>query len=234
MAESHAYPQPGWAEALIGAAESEAWSVIAPAFRNINPDSPASWAGFLMNYGSYREGLPSGEIPPPGIKGTYRREVLRALDGRLERALSAGDELVIETARRGHRTYFEPAAVLDHANTPNISTWLYETYLLGILVGAYRGERWARGRRVGYAMAAPLVAAVLAARALGSARHTARTHRLPAGTISLIVAGAILQSAGEAVGYLRGVDPATEARADANDLHKGEEVIRSLSANGAQ
>src|SRR6478672_3500020 len=52
IAETHAYPDPELAERLIAALSSE-YSVAVPGFRNANPMSSLSWAGFLSDYGAW-------------------------------------------------------------------------------------------------------------------------------------------------------------------------------------
>src|SRR5512141_1768998 len=61
IAETHAYPDPDLAEKLIAALSSE-FSVVVPGFRNSNPNSGLSWAGFLSDYGAWSDTLSSCEI----------------------------------------------------------------------------------------------------------------------------------------------------------------------------
>ena len=82
IGETHTYPDPRWAEALIRAHEGQPWAVIVPGFGNANPNGPLSWAIFLLDYGAWLAGLPAGEIGlAPTHNASYKREVLLSIPG---------------------------------------------------------------------------------------------------------------------------------------------------------
>jgi len=221
FAETHAYPSPGWAEAVLRAAASGRWQVVASSFRNANPDGPVSWAGFILDYGSYDEALGAGEIDTaPMHKGTFRRDDLLAFGDRLPAVLSAGDELPLGLRAQGRRVYFEPAARIAHLNAPDLRLWLRGRYLIGFLIGANRAERWPASRRALYAVLAPLIGPLLLWRAIPVARHVARAHPLPRGTWSAMALGAFARAAGESVAYALGPLPSLQARADEYELYE--------------
>ncbi|MEO8575719.1 MAG: glycosyltransferase [Gemmatimonadales bacterium] len=90
IAETHAYPDPSLAEKLIDALSGE-WSLAVPGFRNANPHSGLSWAGFLSDYGAWSQNLEGGEIfRPPSHDAAFRRSVLLESGDRLEKALTFG------------------------------------------------------------------------------------------------------------------------------------------------
>ena len=61
VGETHSYPHPEFAEALVRRL-SESWTAVAPAFGNANPNGPRSWAGFLSDYGRWVDGTEAGEV----------------------------------------------------------------------------------------------------------------------------------------------------------------------------
>src|SRR4029078_673833 len=76
IAETHAYPDPDFAEKIL-AALSDEWSVVVPGFRSANPGSPVSWAGFLLDYGAWASSLDSGPLERgPSHDVAFRRSVL--------------------------------------------------------------------------------------------------------------------------------------------------------------
>lgn len=219
FAETHAYPSPGWAEAVLRAAASGTWHVVASSFQNANPEGAVSWAGFILDYGSYDAALDAGEIASAPIhKGTFRREDLLAFGERLPAVLSAGDELPLTLQAKGRRVYFEPAARIAHLNAPTLSLWLRGRYLIGFLIGANRAERWSAPRRALYALLAPLIGPVLLWRAMPVMRHVAQAHALPRGTWTAMLLGAFARAAGESVAYALGPVPSLQARADEYEL----------------
>src|SRR5262245_46090250 len=95
IGETHTYPHPGWAEALVGA-HAGPWAIVVPGFGNANPSGPLSWAIFLLDYGRWLAGLPEGETAlAPTHNSSYKRETLLELGPGLERALTHGDELTL-------------------------------------------------------------------------------------------------------------------------------------------
>lgn len=220
IGETHTYPHPGWAEALI-AAHREPWAVVAPGFGNANPRSALSWAIFLLDYGRWLAGLPACEIDlAPIHNGAFKRDVLLELGPRLEAGLSHGDELILHFRARGYRGWFEPSARIDHLNVTRLPSWLHERYLGGRLIGAQRAARWGWGRRVLYTAAFPLIPAVVLSRLWPGVRLARREGRLPWGTTAAILVGAAVAAVGEAAGYLRGPRRRAELMMNEYELHK--------------
>jgi hypothetical protein len=201
VGETHSYPHPGFAEALI-AGLSGPWSSVTPAFGNANPNGALSWAGFLSDYGRWVDGSPPGEIPEaPIYNAAFRREALLALGDRLAPALAHGDELPVTLRAAGHRAYFEPSARLDHLNVARLPHWVKERFVAGILIANHRSRRWPPGRRALYILGSPLIPLVLFRRVLPGAWATVRRRRLPLMTIPLIAFGMAVKAAGELAGY---------------------------------
>ncbi|HEU5039414.1 MAG TPA: glycosyltransferase family A protein [Gemmatimonadales bacterium] len=220
IGETHTYPHPDWAEALI-AAHTGPWGLVAPGFGNANPEGALSWAIFLLDYGRWIAGQPAFETDlGPIHNGAYKRDVLLELGPRLETALAHGDELTLHFHSRGHRSYFEPAARIDHLNVVRAVPWLRERFLGGRLIGAQRSTRWSWPRRLLYAAAAPLIPVVILRRLWPGIARARRVHRLPPATLPAIMAGAAVAAVGEAVGYLGGVNRGAELEMNEYELHK--------------
>lgn len=220
IAETHAYPDPDLAATLIGVL-SGSWSVAVPGFRNANPEFALSWAAFLSDYGAWSAYLPAGATDrAPSHDVAFRRSVLLEFGDRLEHALTFGDELYLGLRARGHRSYFEPAAGIQHVNLYRFASWARERFLAGVLIGGYRSARWTWRRRLVYACAAPLIPIVILARIQRGVRDTWRQQRLPPGTIPGIVLGAVLKAAGEFRGYILGASDSAEAGMTGYEVRK--------------
>ena len=199
-----------------------------PGLDNANPSGPWSWASFLLDYGYWLSGLPASEIGSgPTWNASYKRHVLLDLDSMLDGALSSGDELPMALQAQRRKFYFAPAAKIGHVNLESRG-WMDERYLSGLVVGANRARRWSPGRRAFYFLASPLIPLVLLYRNRDSVRHLRAARRLPAGSLVAITAGALVRTFGEAVGYLRGIDAAGEARMEEYELNKVKYVSKVL------
>lgn len=220
LGETHSFPHPGFAAALL-AAHAAGWEVIVPGIDNANPQSATSWAGYLMDYGNWHPRLPAGQCAGgPTWNAAYRREALMALDGSLEVALAHGDSLRLGLQAQGCRWYFAPDARLDHLNVAQLGPWIKERYLAGMMVAVNRYPRWSFGRRCAYALATPLVVAVVLSRTARPMRALWGTGVLPWGTLLSLVAGTIVRGVGETMGYLFGPKPSHETRMEEYELHK--------------
>jgi hypothetical protein len=220
IAETHAYPDPDFAEKLVAALSGE-WSVAVPGFRNSNPTSGFSWAGFLSDYGAWSDTLSSGETErPPSHDAAFRRSVLLEFGDRLEHALTFGDELYTTLRQRGHRSYFERSAGIQHVNIEKFSDFARERYLSGVLIGGYRSSRWSWPKRILYAGGSPLIPIVVLSRITGGVREVGRTEKLPIGTMPALILGALFKAAGEARGYLFGAPHSAEVGMTAFEVEK--------------
>ena len=204
IAETHAYPDPELAATVIEALSGE-WSVVVPGFRNANPETTLSRAGFLSDYGAWLQGLPPGETDrTPSYNAGFRRSVLLEFGDRLEHAITFGDELYLGLKAGGHKAWFDPAVTINHVNLRRLGPWLHERFLAGVLIGGYRSARWSWFRRIAYAGGSPLIAFVILSRVQGGVRAATRREPRPVLTTMAIVAGAFVKAAGEFRGYLAG------------------------------
>ena len=220
IAETHAYPHPRMAEALLQAAQPSR-DVIVPAFGNANPKGVASWAGFLLDYANWSDGQPEGEIgTSPLFNVVYRRAFLVGFGNRLETVLSHSDEIAVVLRASRRRIHFAPAARIDHLNLAVLSAFLGERFCGGRLIGANRGARWTWPRRLAYAFGSPFIPLVLLWRSAKGWRLAARRTHLPAGTMPAMVLGCGVKACGELLGYVAGAGSATTARMNEYELHK--------------
>jgi len=220
IAETHAYPDPDFAEKIL-AALSDEWSVVVPGFRNANPGSPVSWAGFLLDYGAWASSLDSGPLERgPSHDVAFRRSVLLEFGDRLENALTFGDEMNVTLQARGQRTYFDSSAGIQHVNINSLNPFIRERYLTGVLIGNYRRARWGWGRRLMYALGAPLIPIVILSRIRKGVKEVGRRESFPRGTIPVLVAGVIVKTAGEVRGYLLGAPESAEEKMTGFEVRK--------------
>jgi hypothetical protein len=201
IAETHSYAHPTMAEALIGAFDDR-WAAVVPALGNANPKGVLSWAAFICDYGIWVT-RPAGEIPQaPPHNAAYRRSMLLELQDGLGPALALGGDLPGWMQARNYRTYFEPAARIDHVNVTRFRDWADERFVSGMAIASNRLPHWSLARRLAYVAGSILIPAVLVWRVLPGLRQAARLTRLPAATVPAIVAGAILRAAGEFCAYV--------------------------------
>lgn len=219
LGETHSYVGERWAELLLAAHRE--WDVVVPCFGNANPGTALSWAAFLQDYGWCGEGRPAGELAEwPGLNVSYRRSALLALGDGLDAALQKGDELRGEIRRRGGKACFAPHIRVDHLNVDRRWSWARERFLRGLLIAGHRRAAWGWTRRIGYALAAPLIALVLMGRNWAAFRDALRAGRLPRWTAPAWIAGIAIRAGGEAVGYAFGAGPGSLAEMEEYETHK--------------
>ena len=178
IAETHSYAHPTMAEALIGAFDDR-WAAVVPALGNANPKGVLSWAAFICDYGIWVT-RPAGEIPQaPPHNAAYRRSMLLELQDGLGPALALGGDLPGWMQARNYRTYFEPAARIDHVNVTRFRDWADERFVSGMAIASNRLPHWSLARRLAYVAGSILIPAVLVWRVLPGLRQAARLTRLP-------------------------------------------------------
>ncbi|HUP19079.1 MAG TPA: hypothetical protein VM778_03900 [Gemmatimonadota bacterium] len=219
IGETHSYPRPDCMERFLHA-RAEGWPVVVPGFANANPDGALSWASFVVDYAGWWEGLPPGEIEhAPCYNTACDRSALLEFGDRLENAFSHGDDFLEGLHRRGHRIYFEPAAIVEHLNGSTRAS-LKPRYGIGRMRGADRGERWPASRRAVYVFGAPLIPAVLFWRLRASLGLLRKRTRLPRGTLPAVAGVLAIAACGEMVGYAMGAAPGIGEKVDDFEIHK--------------
>jgi len=206
LVEDHAFPAPGWAEALIERhGDGERWAAVGPVMLNANPRSRTSWANLLIEYAPWLDPSEAGEREHlPGHNGSYRRDLLLEYGDRLEAMLDAESVLHWDLRARGHRLFLEPKARTMHQNFSAPLPSLPLRFNGGRLFAASRARAWPAWRRAAFALAAPLIPVVRLARIARRMRGPARPRHLPAGVLPALCAGLAFDGAGEMIGYALG------------------------------
>lgn len=217
LTETHCFPEPDWAAALIDAhAHGEA--AIGPVFLNGNPERIVSQAQFVCHYGPFAEPLvPGPYADAPGHNSSYRREVLLAIDDELPELFGTEYLLHRRLKELGHELGMAPAARVKHVNVSRFGSAMRETYLAGRLFASARRRGWSLGRRVSYALAFPALALVRFRRHAADSRRIGGEHH-PRVLVPML-AGLMCSSLGEAAGYLAGEGRAEPAIIDM-ELHR--------------
>jgi GT2 family glycosyltransferase len=204
LAEDHAFPAPGWAEALLKAHQSE-WAAVGPVVRNANPRSIVSWADLLIAYapwlhpgrGGHRDHL-------PGHNSSYKRDILLGYGADLEAMLEAESVLHWDLRQKGYRLHLEPAAQIAHLNFGRLSSWVQAQFYSGRVFAASRARPWNPGRRALYALASPLIPFVRLWRIVEQTRESGSWEKVPRGVLPMLLLGLFVSALGEFVGYVAG------------------------------
>jgi hypothetical protein len=204
VAEDHAFPEPGWAEALIEA-HRQPWAAVGPVFLNCNPGL-MSWVSLIMDYGRWIEPAAGGVTDDvPGHNSSWKRSVLVEYGDALERMLQAPTLLHWDLNAKGHRLYLEPAAKVSHANITRLRSFLLDHYYGGQLFAAVRAREWPFVRRLFYAAAFPIFTVRKLREWLAHIRRVRLEQTLLPKAWPLLVISAITHTLGESAGYCLGV-----------------------------
>lgn len=206
FAESCAFPRPGFVDAMIGACQSDRWTVVGPAMRNHNPASDASWAAMQINYGRWQDISGGGTRPRvPGHNSAYRRDALMALGPDLPDLMQSLTAVQDEIRTRGGLLCFDTSAQVEILNITGPGWYVIDQFGKGRQFARMRRRRWPVFRRLVYAAGMPLLPVVRLFRIVMGGGSTCRVRELARGhRCSLLVAGLVAGAAGECLGYLRG------------------------------
>ena len=205
LAETHAFPEAGFAEALI-AAHRGPWAVVGPAMCNANPRSAISWSNLLMDYGPWVNSRQRGTMDDvPANNGSYKRDVLLEYGASLDRMLESWQVLNADLHARGHELFLESAARTYHLNVSRPCGWPRERVAAGRLFAAMRSRSWPWHRRLLYVAAAPLIPAVRLRRVVPYARASRDPgERRPRLLLPVLAIGLVFSAIGELLGYAFG------------------------------
>lgn len=207
FAQAHAYPRPGFADAILAARESGPWAVIGPSMANANPGSVLSRVAMRINHGRWMDAPARGmSADAPGHNSAYRREALLSLGDALDESLEAGWQLQTELRARGGQVFLEPAACVEIVNPSQPGQFVGGFFRLGRKIAAQRRGRWSTARRLGYAAGSPLIPFVRLARILADGSRLGRDRAGWRG-LPLLMLGLAASATGEMVGYLFGHGP---------------------------
>ena len=209
MAETHCFPLPEWAEALI-AAHRGPWAGVGPVFENANPGAK-SWANLFIDYGAWIAPHPGGpDQDLAGHNSSYKRAALLGYGDELESWFEAESVLHWDLRARGERLYVEPRAKVRHVNVDRPIPAAIEHFYNGRCFGAGRSRGWHPARRALYAIGSPLVPLIRFGRILRHLRRSGRTDLLP-GILPMMLLSLITHASGEMTGYVAGTGDALSA-----------------------
>jgi hypothetical protein len=204
VTEDHAFPEPGWAGALL-AAHDGPYAAVGPALVNANPGSAISWGNFLLSYGPWAAPVAAGLVDDlPEVNASYKRSAILGLDGDLESLLEKGGAVFRELRAQGHGLYLEPAAQVRHANFDRLDpTARYRVSSARLYADVRaREEGWPAARRLAYLIAAPLIPVVRFARLARSLRG--RGHPLSPRIVAGLALTLVLDTAGQMLAFAAG------------------------------
>jgi hypothetical protein len=176
--EDHAYPAPGWADALIKA-HREGWAAVGYAVENANPDSAYSWANLYITYGPY-VGAEGAEVRMlAGENVSYRREILQEMGSELTQLMEHEYFLHERLRARGLRLYVANEAEIAHLNKDRMWTTATENWAVGRNFGRSRSSGWPLWRRLLYAGGAFLLPFIKGRRIFAQIRQSGKMDLLP-------------------------------------------------------
>jgi hypothetical protein len=214
FAEDHAYPAPGWAEALIKR-HREPWAAVGPVMANANPRSITSWANLLIEYAPWLEPATGGEREHlPGHNGSYKRQLLLEYGDRLEAMLGAESVLHWDLRAKGYQLYLEPQARTFHQNFSARWPSLTLRFNGGRLFASSRARAWPTWRRAVFALASPLIPAVRCSRIAREMIRPGRPRRLLPRVLPALIIGLAFDGVGEMIGYAFGPGEAMAVLSD--------------------
>ena len=159
--EQHCFPDEGWAQAIVDAFEAHRADVVGPVLGNANPGLALSRVNLCIEYGHWMAPHRGGLIDHlPGHNSAYRRDLLLALGDGLEAAMESEFAIHIEWRAQGKRLWLEPTARVFHTNITDLLAHCRAACAFQRPWALRRANGWGWPRRVGYALAWPLIAAV--------------------------------------------------------------------------
>ena len=206
LIEDHAFPAPGWAEAILKAHQGP-WAAVGSAISNGNPTSSLSWASLMLAYGRWVDPDHGGVVNAlPGHNITYKRERFMEFDTRLPELLGRESTLHEEIQSAGHQLYLEPDAEIAHLNPSLVGSTIELRAQAGWLYGALRARRegWPPWKRLLYIAAFPLIPLIRFRRVrdelfIGPKRRALLARIWPGLAFALVLDGV-----GQAIGYAIG------------------------------
>lgn len=204
FSEDHVFPDPQWAEALIGS-HKNGWAAVGPVICNANPESPVGWADILMGYSPWLYPNAGGEMNHlPGHNSSYKRSILLEYGPELDSFLEAESVLHWDLVSKGHKLYLEPAAKIYHLNFGVFSTFLSVNRLMGRMFAASRCQSWPKGKRLLFAFGSLLIPFVRIYRISRNYSGSLGLLKSKPKVCPMLVAGLFMSAFGEMTGYVSG------------------------------
>ncbi len=214
LAEDHAFPAPGWAEALI-VAHRHHYAAVGPVIRNANaPKNVIAWADFLIGFGEFVVPGVSGEVERlPGNNSSYKREILLDYGPSLETMMETETLIHQDLRKKGYRLFLESSAHVSHLNFERMSSFFSVKYLSGRTFGAARAGGWSLIYRLFYACGTPLIPLVRYWRLKKRLKVFREHYQLPWGVLPMAWCALLVSATGEMIGCCFGAGQAVEKRA---------------------
>jgi hypothetical protein len=204
LSEDHAFPAPGWAEALIEA-HRQPWAAVGPVIRNANPTSRLSWADLLIGYGCWVDPARAGFVDHlPGHNSSYKRDVLLDYGAGLESMMEAETVLHWDLRSKGHKLYLEPAAKIAHTNFAVLMPFLAVHFYGGRVFATTRAQnsRWGWRRRLFFSCGSPLIPLVRLWRIVREMSRPGRHLRSVLRVLPHVFLGLVADATGQMLGYV--------------------------------
>lgn len=204
--ENHAFPVPGWAEALIEAHKGP-WAGVGSVITNANPGSLNSWAQMYMTYGRWTDPIEAGEVEDiPGHNSSYKRSILLEYGEQLKYMLIRTNTMNMDLRSRGYRLYMEPGARVLHINVSRSTSILVDLFYNGAIYTAALAfnKKWSLPRRVFNACLEPLIMLKYFRGTLHHIRRSGNWSKLMPDTLPIIVSGLTAHFFGKLLGYFTG------------------------------
>lgn len=171
LIEDHCYPDPAWAEALLGR-HLEGHAVVGPEISNANPGSAISACSFLLTHGAWSRPATAGVIDAvAGDNASYRRDTLLALGSEVETLLASGTLLHWLLRASGESVFLEPRAKAAHLTPSRLHSFLGSRLHNGRAFAGLWSRPWPWWKRAYFAALAPVIALRRMAWAWGLARR---------------------------------------------------------------
>jgi hypothetical protein len=204
LVETHVFPDPDWAEALVRAHRDPSAAAVGAVVANANPATSRSWACLLMDYGSWLEPNAGGVVAVlPSNNSCYKRELLLA-HPEFEAGMAYGPHLHEALKAQGHELHLTSGARIRHLNTSAPRAWLAERYILGRSLASLRASRWSPLRRIVYACGSPLIPLLRIWRISRHAGRPIRDHRLFPRVLPALMVALVSSTVGELAGFALG------------------------------
>lgn len=206
FAEEHAYPDPGWAEALIQA-HRNTWAAISGTISNANPGNIVNWASFFTDFGPWAEPAAAGEICQLAWHhAAYKRGVLLEYGSELETLLETESLLHAKLQARGYRFYLEPAAKTKHVSISRLSSYIISQFNSARLFAANRArsQKWSPFRRLFSICRLPLVPFVRLGRIVREILRAGRKRELLPRILPPLILGVVADALGQVAGFAFG------------------------------
>jgi hypothetical protein len=201
IGETHCYPQPGWARAMIRACAE--WDAVGPQIVNANPATGLSWANLTIDYGPFLRPARGESELLPGQNAAVRTALVAPYGDELDEWMRMPYLLFRRLREEGARLYIEPDARTAHLNVTDHREWLRERMGAARTFASDRAADWSWRRRAVYTAGSPAIPLLRLRRALRDLRRAGGPRR----AVPPLVVGLLASGLGEAIGYAAGSKP---------------------------